>query len=104
MHTGSRILPIVVMAATTFAFAEETAPRRPMSFFVTSVGVPGGANLGGLAGADAHCRKLGTTVGAGDRSWRAYLSTAPAAGEPGVNARDRIGGGPWVNARGVEIA
>ena len=72
-----------------------------MSFFVTSTGVGDGANLGGLEGADAHCESLAAAVGAGDREWRAYLSTS---GDGAVNARDRIGSGPWVNAKGVEIA
>ena len=71
------------------------------SFFITSVGVGDGANLGGLDGADAHCQSLAEAAGAGGRTWRAYLSTS---GEGAVNARDRIGAGPWVNAKGVEIA
>jgi hypothetical protein len=75
-----------------------------MTFFVTSVGVGQGANLGGLAGADAHCRQLATAAGAGGRTWRAYLSTQAASGQPAVNARDRIGSGPWHNAKGELIA
>jgi hypothetical protein len=71
------------------------------SFFVTSVGVGDGANLGGLEGADAHCQQLAEAAGAGERTWRAYLSTS---GDGAVNARDRIGSGPWTNAKGVEIA
>ena len=66
-----------------------------MSFFVTSVGNGDGANLGGLAGADAHCQALAAAVGAGDKTWHAYLSTQAANGQPAVNARDRIGSGPW---------
>ncbi|MCY4509799.1 MAG: lectin, partial [Acidobacteria bacterium] len=65
---------------------------QPMSFFVTSVGLGDGANLGGLAGADAHCQSLAAAVGRGDATWRAYLSTQ---GPNAVNARDRIGTGPW---------
>src|SRR5436190_15037847 len=80
------------------------APQQPMSFFVTSVGVGDGANLGGLAGADAHCQKLATAAGAGDKQWRAYLSTSAADGKAAVNARDRIGQGPWYNAKGARIA
>jgi hypothetical protein len=72
-----------------------------MTFFVTSVGPGKGADLGGLAGADAHCQKLAETAGAGGRTWRAYLSTQGAGA---VNARDRIGAGPWHNAKGVLIA
>lgn len=71
-------------------------PRMPMSFFVTSVGNGDGANLGGLAGADAHCQALAAAVGAGDKTWHAYLSTQAANGQPAVNARDRIGSGALV--------
>ncbi len=73
----------------------------PMGFFVTSTGLGDGANLGGLAGADAHCQSLAAAVGAGDRTWRAYLSTQ---GPEAVNARDRIGEGPWANAAGLVMA
>jgi hypothetical protein len=75
-----------------------------MSFFVTSVGTGKGGDLGGLSGADAHCQKLATAAGAGHRTWRAYLSAQPVAGQPGTNARDRIGKGPWQNANGVVVA
>jgi hypothetical protein len=75
-----------------------------MSFFVTSVGRGFGADLGGLTGADAHCQRLATTVGQGDRMWRAYLSAPASAGGAAVNARDRIGTGPWRNAKGVQVA
>ena len=77
-----------------------------MSFFVTSVGPGKGGDLGGLEGADKHCQALGTSGGAGNRTWRAYLSTqAPALNSPAfVNARDRIGTGPWQNAKGVVVA
>lgn len=76
--------------------------KTPMGFFITSVGSGAGANLGGLAGADAHCQKLAAAAGAGNRTWRAYLS-GTENGKP-VNARDRIGSGPWYNAKGVLIA
>lgn len=79
------------------------AEPRPMGFFVTSVGVGDGGNLGGLAGADAHCQKLATAAGAGNRDWRAYLSTE-APKQRGVFARSRIGNGPWYNAHGLLIA
>ena len=75
-----------------------------MTFFVTSAGAGNGANLGGLAGADAHCQKLAAAAGAGNRTWRAYLSTSAADGKPAVNARDRIGKGPWHNAKGAMVA
>jgi hypothetical protein len=79
-------------------------PPHPMTFFVTSVPIGNGGNLGGLAGADAHCQKLAAAVGAGSRTWHAYLSTQARAGEPALNARDRIGTGPWYNAKGAMIA
>jgi hypothetical protein len=80
------------------------AQQASMSFFVTSVGKGDGANLGGLEGADAHCRALAKAAGATKTNWRAYLSTTAPGGDAGVNARDRIGKGPWQNAKGVVIA
>ena len=74
------------------------------TFFVTSRGLGKGGDLGGLAGADAHCAALAKAEGAGDHTWRAYLSTSAADGQPAVNARDRIGKGPWYNAGGELIA
>jgi hypothetical protein len=104
----------VTMALAAFGLAAEDLraqaaqqPAQPMSFFITSRGVGDGANLGGLAGADQHCQTLAAASGApgaGDRIWRAYLSTLPAAGALGVNARDRIGTGPWYNRAGQIIA
>ncbi|HEY5413185.1 MAG TPA: hypothetical protein VIK41_00075 [Gemmatimonadaceae bacterium] len=79
-------------------------PQQPMSFFVTSVGKGTGANLAGLAGADEHCQALARAAGAGSRTWHAYLSAAAAAGQPAINARERIGNGPWYNAKGAIIA
>jgi hypothetical protein len=79
-------------------------PAQPMSFFITSAGPGDGANLGGLAGADAHCQKLASAAGAGNRTWHAYLSQSQAGDVPAVNARDRIGTGPWFNAKGQLIA
>ncbi len=76
-------------------------PVDLMSFFVTSEPIGDGGNLGGLEGADAHCQRLSTNVGAGHRIWRAYLSTQAQPGKPAINARDRIGDGPWYHARGV---
>jgi hypothetical protein len=75
-----------------------------MTFFVTSVNMGDGANLGGLAGADAHCQKLAGAVGAGSRTWRAYLSAQAQGGQAAVNARDRIGPGPWHNVKGQIVA
>ena len=83
---------------------QPAAPQQPMSFFVTSAGKGDGANLGGLTGADAHCQALATAAGAGNRTWHAYLSTSASGNQPAVNARDRIGQGPWYNARGGRIA
>ncbi|HUQ91208.1 MAG TPA: hypothetical protein VM120_05980 [Bryobacteraceae bacterium] len=83
---------------------KQPAARQPMSFFVTSAGPGNGANLGGLAGADKHCQQLAAAAGAGNRTWHAYLSTSAADGKPAVNARDRIGQGPWFNAKGARVA
>jgi hypothetical protein len=105
-----RTLSLVLAGAAALAGCATTPATEPgpktMTFFVTSVGPGKGANLGGLEGADAHCQALAKAAGAGDRTWRAYLSTqAPALNDPNfVNARDRIGTGPWQNAKGVVIA
>ena len=84
--------------------AQGQQPPQPMSFFVTSVGLGSGANLGGLAGADKHCQTLAAAAGAGSKTWHAYLSTSASGNQPAVNARDRIGTGPWYNAKGARIA
>src|SRR3712207_4154192 len=80
------------------------ASAQDMTFFVTSVGPGKGADLGGLEGADRHCQSLAQAAGAGGSTWRAYLSTQAVGGAQAVNARDRIGRGPWQNANGVTIA
>jgi hypothetical protein len=80
------------------------AQQANMTFFVTSTGSGKGADFGGLAGADRHCQTLAQAAGAGSHTWRAYLSTSAAGGTPAVNARDRIGQGPWSNAKGTVIA
>jgi len=90
----------VVFAAC--AAAQNADPK--MSFFITSAGSGNGADLGGLKGADAHCQSLAKAVGAGNKTWHAYLSVSAADGKPAVNARDRIGKGPWYNAKGVMVA
>lgn len=77
---------------------------NPMSFFITSANPGKGGDLGGLAGADRQCQALAASAGAGGKTWRAYLSAAEAGGQPAVNARDRIGTGPWRNAKGVVVA
>ena len=80
-------------------------PQAPnMSFFVTGNGPGKGADLGGIEGADRHCQTLAERHGAGGKTWRAYLSTQPADGKPAVNARDRIGNGPWQNFKGTVVA
>lgn len=101
------LLTAAVVASVVLApavLAEPSAPAKKMSFFVTSVGSGKGGDLGGLAGADQHCQALAQAVGAGQRTWHAYLSTSATATSPAVNARDRIGAGPWYNAKGVLIA
>ena len=82
----------------------EAAQDTTMSFFITSVGPGDGANLGGLDGAAAHCQMLADAAGSTGRVWRAYLSQSASDGQPAVNARDRIGSGPWYNSNGVEVA
>ena len=81
-----------------------TAPKGTPSFFVTSVGLGKGGDLGGLEGADKHCQALATAAGIGAHTWRAYLSTQAADGKPAINARDRIGNGPWFSTKGSQIA
>jgi len=96
------------LAATLITLATAActsmAPKSPMSFFVTSTGNGEGANFGGLEGADKHCQTLADAAGASQRRWRAYLSTSAVGATPAVDARDRIGSGPWRNARGDVIA
>jgi hypothetical protein len=125
-----RIGALLLVAAASTALSLPTsalAQQADMSFFVTSVGKGNGADLGGIDGADAHCQALAAAVGASSPNWRAYLSTtapgvgwsleqliaaqradaakyAQLVGAPGINARDRIGAGPWKNAKGVVVA
>ena len=93
-------LTLVSLSLSTLTQAQQTT----MTFFITSAGSGKGADLGGLEGADRHCQALAQAAGAGDRTWRAYLSTQAVGGAQAVNARDRIGRGPWQNAKGVVIA
>lgn len=95
-----------LLAASLLLLAAAPAHAQPatMSFFVTGTPIGNGGNLGGLAGADNHCQTLAQAAGAGGKTWRAYLSTQAVNGQPAVNARDRIGKGPWLNAKGVMIA
>jgi hypothetical protein len=98
----------LVLAALAAACATNgtgtSAEQDGMTFFVTSVGKGNGADLGGLAGADAHCAALAKAAGSKQTNWAAYLSTTAPGGDPGVSARDRIGKGPWRNAKGAVIA
>jgi hypothetical protein len=96
----------LTVAAVTAALAFPAVAQQAadMSFFITSVGKGNGADLGGLEGADAHCQALARAAGSTSSNWRAYLSTTAPGGDAGVNARDRIGNGPWKNAKGVVIA
>ena len=100
----------LVLAAAAAALAvgacstHPSAPASPMTFFVTSVNPGKGADFGGLAGADAHCEALAAKAGAPGRNWRAYLSTTASAGTAAVNARERIGKGPWQNVKGELVA
>ena len=106
MDRTTRIV-VALMVATLLAFPYivDAQDQPPMGFFVTSAGPGDGANLGGLAGADQHCQNLAAAAGAGDRTWRAYLSQSAGFGGPeAINARDRIGTGPWSNANGVQVA
>jgi hypothetical protein len=98
------VLGTVAFVATAAAGCSSPRADEKMSFFVTSTQAGDGGALGGLAGADAHCQTLAEAVGSGKRIWRAYLSTAAESGRPQVNAKDRIGRGPWFNAKGVQVA
>src|SRR5688572_13486788 len=106
MHTWIRaslatgLFGTLIIAGSSRGLAQQQqAPSQPMGFFVTSVGLGNGGNLGGLDGADKHCQTLAAAAGAGNRTWRAYLSAAAAGGQPAVYARERIGAGPWFNAK-----
>ena len=97
-----KVLPF--LACVLFLGANPTQQAPPMSFFITSAGSGNGAALGGLEGADRHCQALADAAGSRGLQWRAYLSAIARDGKPAVNARDRIGSGPWYNAKGVKVA
>ena len=100
LAAGAGAIALAALASTLLV-----AQSKPqLGFFITSANPGKGADLGGLEGADKYCQTLAAAAGAGSRTWRAYLSTAAANGKPGVNAKDRIGPGPWFNAKGVQIA
>ena len=100
----SRTSMIAAACLLAFAAGPAQAQSAATSFFLTSNGIGNGGNLGGVAGADNHCQTLAQSAGAGAKSWRAYLSTQAQDGKPAVNARDRIGAGPWQNAKGEVVA
>ena len=107
MTRRSSLVAASALAAALLAACGAMGPSTPqsgMSFFVTSANPGKGADFGGLAGADRHCQALASSAGAGGRTWRAYLSASAAPGNPSVDARDRIGAGPWRNVKGEVIA
>jgi hypothetical protein len=95
---------LFLLGAPLIAAQQAPTPQPRMTFFVTSEGSGKGADLGGLAGADQRCQMLATAVGAGDRTWHAYLSTQATDKQSAINARDRIGSGPWYNSKGARVA
>jgi hypothetical protein len=107
MKVGTIVFAIALTLLGSFAIVAQgqQISQHPMTFFVTST-TEGSGNLGGIAGADRICQNLAASAGAGDRTWHAYLSQSepPQANQPAINARDRIGPGPWYNAKGVMIA
>jgi hypothetical protein len=107
MRTSGRLFAVIALSAAAIggaAYAQRSGQTSNMGFFVTSTPIGKGADLGGLDGADKHCQQLAQSAGAGSRTWHAYLSTQAADGKPAINARDRIGKGPWQNAKGVVVA
>lgn len=101
------VYAVLILLGSSLVLAQQPAqqpPQQPMTFFVTSAGSGDGAKLGGLAGADQICQTRAQAAGAGNHTWHAYLSTQASGGQPAVNARDRIGAGPWYNAKGARIA
>src|SRR5262252_8793005 len=101
MNKTLHICVAALCGAVAAAVGVAQAQQSSMTFFVTSVGPGKGGDLGGLEGADRHCQSLAQAAGAGGKTWHAYLSTQ---GSGGVNAKDRVGNGPWFNAKGVQIA
>ncbi len=95
---------VAIACAIALACLALPVAAQDMSFFITSTGSGDGANLGGLMGADAHCQNLAKAAGGGGKTWKAYLSAEAMDGKPAINARDRIGSGPWFNAKGVQVA
>jgi hypothetical protein len=107
MTRGMRLaiaLSVTLLAVGGITAGVVSAQQNPMTFFITSVGKGSGADLGGIEGADAHCAALAKAAGSTLANWRAYLSTTAPGGDAGVNARDRVGKGPWHNAKGAMVA
>ena len=106
MGSDRNTLTLTICAVVLALIASGCNRHEPekMTFFVTSTPAGSGGAIGGLEGADAHCQRLAEAAGSKGRTWRAYLSAAAEGGKPVVNARDRIGRGPWFNARGIRIA
>ena len=105
MKNAIRLSILTSATLLSLALSSSVQSQQPvMTFFVTNAGPSKGGDLGGLAGADAHCQSLAQAAGAGNKTWRAYLSTSARGGANPVHARDRIGNGPWQNAKGVVIA
>jgi hypothetical protein len=104
MNSTAKLSMLAALALAALGAPTAQAQQATMSFFITSVGSGKGGDLGGLNGADAHCQSLAQAAGAGNRTWRAYLSNFAPPGVTPINARDRIGNGPWHNAKGVQIA
>jgi hypothetical protein len=104
MNSLIKCVPPICFALAVIAAPPASAQSADASFFLTSNGPGKGGDLGGIAGADRHCQSLAQSAGAGAKTWRAYLSTQAADGQPAVNARDRIGKGPWQNVKGVVVA
>jgi hypothetical protein len=105
MNTKLRLSILASAALLSLGWAGASqAQQNNMTFFITSAGSGKGADLGGITGADAHCQQLATAAGAGTKTWHAYMSSNSPPGGPGINARDRIGKGPWQNAKGVVVA
>jgi hypothetical protein len=108
MNRTQSVLQALIIAIVLGSFlapgSQTQAQQSQMTFFITSAGMGNGGNLGGLEGADKHCQTLAAAAGAGNRTWRAYLSSQAAGGGKSVSARDRIGKGPWQNAKGIVVA
>ncbi|MFK7864346.1 MAG: hypothetical protein AB8B95_09005 [Pseudohongiellaceae bacterium] len=98
------LLTSLALLSAASTFTATNSQENEMSFFITSTGSGDGANIGGLAGADAHCASLAEAAGSQGKTWRAYLSAHATESSPNINARDRIGFGPWYNAKGIQVA